>query len=109
MLFSYQGIWYNDKARRLMNVTAIGFGSLSFSQKVLERTSKDRGIGPFLARKRPMHPHNVTTKNTQADLIAKARPLELVGKSSCPERRQLGNHEICPINRYQNIVTNIAP
>jgi hypothetical protein len=56
-----------------------------------------------------MHPHNVTAENAQADLIAKARPLELVGIPSCPERRQLGDHEICPIDRDQNIIPNIAP
>jgi hypothetical protein len=106
---AYKGIWGHDKAWTLTNVTAIGFGSLSFSQKILQRMSKDRDIWPFSTRKRPMHPHNVTTENAQADLIAKARPLELVGIPSCPERRQLGDHEICPIDRYQNIIPNIAP
>jgi hypothetical protein len=95
-----------DVVGGLTKISLIRFHTLSRSEFFHQVATENHEVVVYSWQKRPIHPHEITSHDTDTDLIPQARPFELVTivlRCGWTERSKVG-----AIDGNEAIISNVA-
>ena len=91
------------------SVAIVGLDFLSMSKRLLQSVSKDLDVGPSATGERAMDPDNISSLDTNCNLVPQSSCPKLVGEPLLVERLRLIVTEVRAINRHFASLALITP